>query len=82
MAHKMGAGSTKNIRDSESKRLGIKCYGNEIVKKGFVLVRQRGTTFKAGNNVGYGHDNTLFALEDGRVHFTKMGLVLIVKNNY
>lgn len=79
MAHKMGAGSTKNIRDSESKRLGIKCYGNETVKKGCILVRQRGTKFKPGNNVGCGKDHTLFALENGIVHFTNLKYIFIIK---
>eukprot|EP01033_Poteriospumella_lacustris_P023711 gene23711-gene15863 len=78
MAHKMGAGSTKNTRDSESKRLGIKRYGNEEVKKGFILVRQRGTKFKPGTNVGCGRDHTLYALENGFVSFTKTGFINII----
>jgi large subunit ribosomal protein L27 len=78
MAHKMGAGSTKNTRDSESKRLGIKCYGLQKVKKGYILVRQRGTKFKAGHKVGCGRDHTLYALEDGIVSYTKSGFVNII----
>lgn len=74
----MGAGSTKNTRDSQSKRLGVKCFGAEKVKNGFILVRQRGTKFKPGTQVGCGRDHTLFALADGVVHFTKSGFVNIV----
>ena len=61
MAHKMGAGSTKNTRDSNAKRLGVKRYGAEIVKSGNIIVRQRGTKFKPGKHVGCGRDHTLFA---------------------
>lgn len=71
----MGAGSTKNTRDSNSKRLGIKCIGNQKVKNGFILVRQRGTKLKAGKNVGCGKDHTLYALSDGIVNFTKTSIV-------
>jgi large subunit ribosomal protein L27 len=78
MAHKMGAGSTKNTRDSQSKRLGVKCFGAEKVKNGFILVRQRGTKFKPGTQVGCGRDHTLFALADGVVQFTKSGFVNVV----
>ena len=78
MAHKMGAGSTKNTRDSKSKRLGIKCIGRQLVKKGFILIRQRGTKFKPGNNVGCGKDHTLYALADGIVNFTYGGYVHIL----
>lgn len=74
----MGAGSTKNTRDSQSKRLGVKCFGAEKVKNGFILVRQRGTKFKPGTQVGCGRDHTLFALADGVVHFTKSGFVNVV----
>lgn len=77
MAHKMGAGSTKNTRDSRSKRLGVKCFGNQTVQAGFILVRQRGTKFKAGKNVGCGKDHTLYALKNGVVEFTKYGCVNI-----
>lgn len=68
-AHKKGVGSTKNGRDSESKRLGIKKFGGETVKAGNILVRQRGTKFHPGTNVGIGSDDTLFALTDGKVKF-------------
>jgi large subunit ribosomal protein L27 len=78
MAHKMGAGSTKNSRDSQSKRLGIKCYGLEKVKSGYILVRQRGTKFKPGKNVGCGRDHTLYALKDGIVQFTKRRFINII----
>ena len=73
MAHKKAGGSTRNGRDSESKRLGIKRYGGEAVKAGNILVRQRGTKFHAGNNVGLGHDHTLFATADGKVVYEKKG---------
>ena len=79
MAHKMGAGSTKNTRDSQSKRLGVKCIGEQKVKKGSILVRQRGTKFKPGIKVGCGRDHTLYALSDGIVNFTRLGLVNIME---
>ena len=69
MAHKKGVGSSKNGRDSESKRLGVKKFGGEVVKAGNILVRQRGTKIHPGNNVGIGSDDTLFALIDGVVKF-------------
>lgn len=78
MAHKMGAGSTKNTRDSQSKRLGIKCIGNQKVKSGSILVRQRGTKFKAGEQVGCGKDHTLFAKREGIVEFLSNGFVRII----
>jgi large subunit ribosomal protein L27 len=78
MAHKMGAGSTKNGRDSAGKRLGIKCFGKQTVKNGFILVRQRGTKFKPGNFVGCGRDHTLYALKDGIVDFTELGFVNVI----
>lgn len=78
MAHKMGAGSTKNGRDSQAKRLGVKCTGNQEVKVGFILVRQRGTKFKPGFSVGCGRDHTLYALKDGKVNFTPTGFVNIL----
>ena len=81
MAHKMGAGSTKNTRDSQSNRLGVKCYGKEKVKSGSIIVRQRGTRFKPGNNVGCGRDHTLYALTGGIVDFTRTGFVNIIKEN-
>ncbi len=69
MAHKKGGGSTKNGRDSESKRLGVKKFGGESVTTGNIIVRQKGTKFHPGNNVGMGKDYTLFALIDGVVKF-------------
>ncbi|HHU96070.1 MAG: 50S ribosomal protein L27 [Bacteroidota bacterium] len=71
MAHKKGVGSSKNGRESESKRLGVKIYGGESVKAGNILVRQRGTQHHPGNNVGMGKDHTLYALIDGTVVFRK-----------
>lgn len=71
MAHKKGAGSSKNGRESESKRLGVKIFGGQIAVAGNIIVRQRGTQHHAGNNVGIGKDHTLFALVDGRVAFKK-----------
>ncbi len=73
MAHKKAAGSTRNGRDSESKRLGVKRYGGEQVRSGNILVRQRGTKFHAGKNVGRGRDDTLFAKSDGAVIFEIKG---------
>ncbi len=69
MAHKKGTGSTRNGRDSNSKRLGVKAYGGEKVTAGSILIRQRGTSILPGINVGRGKDDTLFALTDGLVHF-------------
>lgn len=69
MAHKKGQGSTRNGRDSNSQRLGVKKYGGEIVKAGHILIRQRGTKFYPGVNVGMGNDHTLFATEAGQVKF-------------
>ena len=73
MAHKKAGGSTKNGRESQSKRLGVKKFGGEQVLAGNILVRQRGTPYRAGENVGVGTDHTLFALRDGRVQFRKKG---------
>ncbi len=73
MAHKKGQGSVKNGRDSNSKRLGVKKYGGEVVISGNIIIRQRGTRWVAGRNVGMGKDHTLFALVDGRVRFDKDG---------
>ncbi len=70
MAHKKGLGSSKNGRDSQSKRLGVKRFGGELVKAGNILVRQRGTKFLPGQNVGLGRDHTIFSLIDGTVKFT------------
>ena len=71
MAHKKGVGSSKNGRESESKRLGVKTFGGEVVKAGNIIVRQRGTTHHPGKNVGIGKDHTLFALVGGTVVFQK-----------
>jgi large subunit ribosomal protein L27 len=71
MAHKKGVGSSKNGRESESKRLGVKIFGGQTVRAGNILVRQRGTAHHAGRNVGVGKDHTLFALTDGVVVFRK-----------
>jgi large subunit ribosomal protein L27 len=73
MAHKKAGGSTKNGRESQSKRLGVKKFGGERVLAGNILVRQRGTPFRAGDNVGTGTDHTLFAKVTGRVQFRKKG---------
>lgn len=73
MAHKKAGGSSKNGRDSESKRLGVKRYGGETVRAGNIIVRQRGTRFHAGDNVGIGNDHTLFAKADGQVRFDIKG---------
>ena len=70
MAHKKGLGSSKNGRDSQSKRLGVKKFGGEFVRAGNILVRQRGTKFLPGQNVGLGKDHTIFSLIDGTVKFT------------
>jgi large subunit ribosomal protein L27 len=71
MAHKKGEGSVKNGRDSQSKRLGVKIFGGQAVITGNIIVRQRGTVYHAGKNVGVGKDYTLFALSDGVVEFRK-----------
>jgi large subunit ribosomal protein L27 len=73
MAHKKGTGSTRNGRDSNAQRLGVKRFGGQSVKAGNILVRQRGTKFHPGNNVGIGSDDTLFALIDGVVTFERKG---------
>jgi large subunit ribosomal protein L27 len=73
MAHKKAGGSTRNGRDSESKRLGVKRYGGESVVAGNIIVRQRGTRFHPGGNVGCGRDHTLFATSDGTVRFVERG---------
>ena len=73
MAHKKGQGSVRNGRDSQSKRLGVKAYGSEVVTAGSIIIRQRGSKWEAGKNVGVGRDWTLFALIDGRVKFDKNG---------
>ena len=73
MAHKKAGGSTRNGRDSESKRLGVKIFGGQAVRAGNIIVRQRGTHFHAGTNVGIGRDHTLIALTDGTVRFDRKG---------
>lgn len=73
MAHKKAGGSSRNGRDSNAQRLGVKRFGGQLVKAGNILVRQRGTRFHAGTNVGIGKDHTLFALSDGRVVFEQKG---------
>jgi large subunit ribosomal protein L27 len=81
MAHKMGAGSTRNVRDSQAKRLGVKCFGAHKVKSGFIIVRQRGTKFKAGKDVGCGRDHTLYALKDGILEFTRTGYINVIEES-
>lgn len=73
MAHKKGGGTTRNGRDSESKRLGVKVYGGQSINAGGIIVRQRGTKMHPGENVGIGKDHTLFALVDGKVQFATKG---------
>lgn len=73
MAHKKAGGSTRNGRDSESKRLGVKRYGGEAVVAGNIIIRQRGTEYRAGENVGMGRDHTLFAKADGHIKFEEKG---------
>ncbi|WP_028454122.1 50S ribosomal protein L27 [Chitinilyticum litopenaei] len=73
MAHKKAGGSSRNGRDSEAKRLGIKVYGGELIPAGSIIVRQRGTEFHAGENVGMGKDHTLFAKVDGYVSYAVKG---------
>ncbi len=72
MAHKKGVGSSKNGRESESKRLGVKIFGGQLASSGNIIIRQRGTRHHPGRNVGIGKDHTLFALADGRVVFTRV----------
>ncbi len=74
MAHKKAGGSSRNGRDSESKRLGVKTFGGELIPAGSIIVRQRGTQFHPGDNVGIGKDHTLFALKDGKVQFAIKGV--------
>jgi large subunit ribosomal protein L27 len=73
MAHKKGTGSTRNGRDSNAQRLGVKRFGGQVVRAGNILVRQRGTKFHPGSNVGRGNDDTLFAMADGVVTFERFG---------
>ena len=79
MAHKKGVGSSRNGRDSNPQMLGVKRYGGQAVRTGQIIVRQRGTKFHPGNNVGIGRDDTLFALADGVVHFTARGSRKVVE---
>ncbi len=85
MAHKKAGGSVANGRDSAGRRLGVKCYGGEAVLAGNILIRQRGTKYYAGKNVGMGRDHTLFALTDGVVSFSRMAddrpVVSVVANS-
>ncbi|MBI5779790.1 MAG: 50S ribosomal protein L27 [Planctomycetes bacterium] len=81
MAHKKGGGSSRNGRDSNSQRRGIKCYDGEVVTSGSILVRQCGTPFKPGLNVGIGRDNTLFALKNGIVKYLSGNRVTILPQN-
>ena len=85
MAHKKGGGTTRNGRDSESKRLGVKVYGGQAINAGGIIIRQRGTPVRAGENVGMGKDHTLFALIAGKVKFIVKGasahqFVVVVPN--
>ena len=73
MAHKKAGGSSRNGRDSQSKRLGLNAFGDQFVKAGSIILRQRGTRMHPGNNVGIGKDHTLFAKADGKVNFTTKG---------
>jgi large subunit ribosomal protein L27 len=73
MAHKKAGGSSRNGRDSNAKRLGVKAFGDEFVRAGSIILRQRGTRMHPGENVGMGKDHTLFAKTDGKVHFTTKG---------
>ena len=73
MAHKKAGGSTRNGRDSESKRLGVKLYGGQAVVAGNIIIRQRGTEYRAGQNVKMGRDHTLFAVADGHIKFEEKG---------
>ena len=73
MAHKKAGGSSRNGRDSQAKRLGVKCFGGELIPAGSIIVRQRGTRMHPGENVGIGRDHTLFAKVDGHVHFAHKG---------
>ncbi len=74
MAHKASQGSTTNLRDSESKRLGVKIFGDQVVRQGNIIVRQRGTRYVPGDNTKAGRDHTIFALKDGKVQFRKKAI--------
>lgn len=79
MAHKKGLGSSRNGRDSNSKRLGVKAYGGQLVKAGTIIIRQRGTKMRPGDGVGIGNDHTLFALNDGFVSFNGSKVDIVEK---
>lgn len=74
MAHKKAGGSTRNGRDSNAQRLGVKCFGGQLISSGSIIVKQRGTKFHPGKNVGCGKDHTIFATSKGKVQFEKKGL--------
>ncbi|CAL4326446.1 50S ribosomal protein L27 [Buchnera aphidicola] len=74
MAHKKAGGSSRNGRDSNAQRLGVKCFGGELISAGSIIVKQRGTKFHPGKNVGCGRDHTIFAIVNGTVEFKKKGL--------
>lgn len=74
MSHKKAAGSTQNGRDSQAKRLGVKVYGEQVVRAGGIIIRQRGTKYFPGKNAGMGKDHTIFSLIDGKVHFTQKAM--------
>ncbi len=74
MSHKKAAGSTQNGRDSQAKRLGVKVYGEQAVRAGGIIIRQRGTKYFPGKNAGMGKDHTIFSLIDGKVHFTQKAM--------
>lgn len=74
MSHKKAAGSTQNGRDSQAKRLGVKVFGEQAVRAGGIIIRQRGTKYFPGKNAGMGKDHTIFSLVDGKVHFTEKSL--------
>ncbi|MBL7069095.1 MAG: 50S ribosomal protein L27 [Candidatus Omnitrophica bacterium] len=78
MAHKKGLGSSRNGRDSNAKRLGVKRFGGQFVRAGNIIVRQRGTKYKPGLNVSMGRDHTIFALSDGKVHFSGVRVINII----
>lgn len=78
MAHKKGLGSSRNGRDSNSQRLGVKRFGGQLVKAGSIIVRQRGTKFRPGLNVSMGRDHTIFALREGRVDFTSTKVINVI----
>ncbi len=78
MAHKKGLGATRNGRDSHSQRLGVKKFGGQVVRSGNIIIRQRGTRYRAGLNVGMGRDHTLFATCDGKIDFSGQNTVNVI----